>query len=190
MRVLSDEEKVNLFSKELVLIYDPVIKEFTRLCLLHCPEYFFLDCPASSSGKYHSIDELSGDGTVIHTKRVFTVAYDLCVGLGCEKNRDLILSACIIHDLVKQGRTKTGHTVKNHPALAAELINQIQEATQLLNERDYNIVRNCVGYHYGRWSTSPWLKPIKEYTPEELCVYMSDYIASKKCVSVSYTREG
>jgi len=91
MRVLSDEEKVNLFSKELVLIYDPVIKEFTRLCLLHCPEYFFLDCPASSSGKYHSIDELSGDGTVIHTKRVFTVAYDLFVGLGCVKIRDLIL---------------------------------------------------------------------------------------------------
>lgn len=189
MRVMSEEEKVNLFNKELGLIYDPIIKEFTRLCLLQSPDYVFLNCPASSSGRYHPLDELSGDGNLIHTKRVFTVAYDLCVGFGCQNNRDLILSACIIHDLVKQGRTKTGHTVKNHPALAAELTAQVQEATQLLDENAYNIVRNCVGYHYGLWSIAPWLKPIKEYTPEELCVYTSDYIASKKCVSVNYARE-
>jgi len=190
MHVLLEEEKVALFDKELGLIFDPIIREFTRLCLIKAPPYYFADCPASSSGKFHPLDELCGDGTIIHTKRVFTVAYELCVGFGCQNNRDLILAACIIHDLVKQGRTKTGHTVKNHPALAAELVEQVQEATQLLDENNYNIIRNCVGYHYGLWSAAPWIKPIREYTPEELCVYTADYVASKKCVLVNYTREG
>ena len=33
----------------------------------------------------------------------------------------------------------------------------------------------------------PWKKDVgTEYTPEELCVYLSDYVASKKSVTVKY----
>jgi len=185
---ITPEEKVKVFEAELDLIFDSSIKEFTRLCLVAAPDYFYLDCPASSSGKYHPIDELGPSGTILHTKKVFTVAYDLCRGLGCEENRDSILSACIIHDLRKQGLTQSGHTTKNHPKLAADLVQEVQDATCILKDKDYNIIRNSVGYHYGPWSVGEWKKHISEYAPEELCVYLSDYIASKKTLKVFYKR--
>lgn len=184
---ITPNEKIEVFSEELDLIFDKKIKEFTKICLMVAPDYFFKECPASSSGKYHPIDELSGDGTILHTKRVVTVGYDLCRGLGCESNRDSIISACILHDLRKQGLTKTGHTQKNHPDLAAKLVEEVQHDTQILNDTTYNIIRNCVGFHYGPWSQLKWKKDLSEFTMEELCVYLSDYIASKKTTNVKHT---
>lgn len=182
------KDRLDTFEKELALILNEDVKEFTKLCLSEAPDYFFTDCPASTTGKYHPIDELGADGTILHTKKVVTVAYILCRGLDCEKYRDQILSACIIHDLLKQGKKKTGHTTKNHPALAAELVEQVQNATQLLDEESYNIIRNGVGYHYGLWSTGDWKKDIREFTMTELCVYLSDYFASKREFHVDHKR--
>lgn len=186
--MVSIAEREQIFGKELELIFDKKVREFTRLCILAAPEYFFVDCPASSTGKYHPLNELGPDGTIIHTKKVFTTAYELCRGLDCEDNRDLILSACIIHDLVKQGWKKTGHTHKMHPGFGAQLVEQVQKDTQILAEIQFQIIRNCVGYHYGLWSYGDWKKPLEDYTAEELCVYLSDYIASKRCVEVSYRK--
>lgn len=186
--MVSVEEKRATFTDEIDLIFDENIKEFTNLCVIAAPDYFFTDCPASSSGKYHPISELGPDGTILHTKKVFTVAYEFCRGLGCEHNRDEILSACIIHDLRKQGLTKSGHTTKNHPDLAAKLVEEVQRDTMLLYDESYNLIRNMVGYHYGIWSINPWKKSLNDYTPEELCVYLSDYIASKRCIEVDYRR--
>jgi len=186
--MITQEDKVAVFAEELKLIYDVNIREFTRLCIIAAPDYFFTDCPASSSGKYHPLDELAWDGTVIHTKKVMTTAYELCRGLGCEDRRDEILSACIIHDLRKQGLNRSGHTTKSHPDLAAKLVGEVYEATRIIEETSYNIIRNCVGYHYGLWSVNPWVKDLSKYTSEELCVFLSDYIASKRCVDVDYRR--
>ena len=185
---LKTEAKEEVFKQELELIFNDNIKEFARLCIVSAPDYFFTDCPASSTGKYHPLSELGPDGTMLHTKKVFTVAYELCRGLGCENSRDEILAACLIHDLVKQGWKRSGHTMKNHPKLGADLVAQVQTDTQMLDEGSYNLIRSCVGYHYGPWSINPWKKPLAKYTPEELCVYLSDYIASKRCVEVDYRR--
>lgn len=181
---LTTDKKLEFFRPELDLIFDDKIREFTEICLIMAPDYIFKNCPASSSAKYHPIDELCAIGTIIHTKKVVTIAYDLCRGLGCESNRDTILSACIIHDLRKQGINRTGHTVKYHPDLGAKLVEEVHRDTKILSEKDYTIIRNGVGYHYGPWSIAPWIKPLNEYTPEELCVYLSDYVASKKTLTV------
>jgi HD domain len=186
--MVSVEEKVATFAEELELIFDDSIKEFTRLCVIAAPDYFFTDCPASSTGKFHPISELGPDGTMLHTKKVFTVAYELCRGLGCEHNRDEILSAAIIHDLRKQGLTKSGHTTKNHPDLAAQLVEEVQRDTMLLYDESFEMIRNMVGYHYGLWSTGKWIKDLDKYTKEELCLYLSDYIASKRCIEVDFRR--
>lgn len=186
--MVSVEEKSATFEQELDLIFDDDIKEFTRLCVIAAPDYFFTDCPASSTGKYHPISELGPDGTMLHTKKVFTLAYELCRGFGCEHSRDEILSACIIHDLRKQGLTKSGHTTKSHPDLAAQLVDEVQRDTMLLTEKSHKLIRNMVGYHYGLWSAGKWKKELGEYTPEELCVYTADYVASKRCVEVDYRR--
>jgi len=186
--MVSYEDRLKVFENELELILDDSVREFTKLCIHQAPDYFFTDCPASSTGRYHPLDELSWDGTMIHTRKVFTLAYELCRGLGCEENRDEILSACIIHDLLKQGMTRSGHTTKDHPALAAALVERVQRETPMLSEESYEIIRNSVGFHYGLWSQAPWSKKLEDYTPEELCVYLSDYVASKRCVNVNYRR--
>ena len=180
----SDIDKIKTFSSELDLIFNKDIKEFTKICLLMAPDYIFFDAAASTSGKYHPLDELCGFGTIIHTKRVVTVGYEMARGLGCDANRDLVISACIIHDLRKQGIEKSGHTVKWHPDLAAKLVEEVHRDTKIIANNDYNIIRNCVGYHYGPWSIKPWSKPLERYTSEELCVYLSDYVASKKSLTV------
>lgn len=181
---LSPDKKVDIFRSELDLIFDNKIRSFTEVCIMMSPDYIFFDAPASSSGKYHALDELSGFGTVIHTKRVVTVAYELARGLGCDPSRDLVISASILHDMRKQGVVKSGHTVKWHPDLASKLVEEVHMDTKIISEKDYNIIRNCVGYHYGPWSIKPWSKPLEKYTSEELCVYLSDYIASKKSLTV------
>ena len=186
--MVSIEEKVATFEDELTLIFDDDIREFTRLCVVAAPDYFFTDCPASSTGKYLPVSELGPDGTILHTKKVFTLAYELCRGLDCEHSRDEILGACIIHDLRKQGLTKSGHTTKNHPDLAAQLVEEVQRDTLLLSEASFKLMKNMVGYHYGLWSSGKWRKPLSRYTPEELCVYMADYVASKRCVEVNSRR--
>ena len=168
--MVSFKEKEDTFKEELGLIFDESIKEFARLCIIGAPDYFFEDCPASSTGKFHPLDELGHDGTIIHTKKVVTVAYELCTGLACDNRRDEILASCIIHDLLKQGVKKTGHTAKNHPDLAAKLVDQVQRETQILTEDSYLRIRNNVGYHYGPWSSGDWKKDLSKYTREELCV--------------------
>ena len=188
MSSITAVEKIAMFEKELELIFDKDIREFTKLCLMAAPDYIFNDCPASSSGKYHPVGELCASGNIDHSKKVFTVAYELCRGLGVENHRDQVCSASLIHDLVKQGWKKSGHTVKHHPKLAAELVDQVQEMSQLLSEEDYNIIRGCTGYHYGVWGSGEWVKPLSSYTFEELTVYISDYIASKRFIEVDYKR--
>lgn len=187
--MLDEKFKSDVFAEQLELIYDETIREFTRLCICAAPDYIFLDCPASSTGKFHPIDELAGDGNIIHTKKIFTVAYQLSRGLECENSRDEILSACLIHDLRKQGLKKSGHTAKNHPSLAAQLVKEVQDATQMLSDKSYNIIRNSCGYHYGPWSTKEWKKDLDDYTREELTVYLSDYIASKREIHVDHRRD-
>lgn len=185
---ITAEEKVKCFDLELKLIFDKKIREFTRLCLTQTPDYIFEDCPSSSGGKYHPLDELSYDGTIIHTKKVFTMAYEMVKGLSCEDNRDIVLSACIIHDLRKRGPSNSGHTLKDHANHGANLINEVQEATQLLTDIQHQMLRDCVGYHYGPWSEDPWRKPIKEYTKEELAVYLSDFVVSKRFIHTDFRR--
>lgn len=183
------QEKEEYFRLELERIYDHKIREFARLCLVNAPDYIFEDCPSSSSGKFHPIDELSPDGTLIHTKKVFTMAYELVKGLDCENNRDIILTAALVHDLRKKGPGKgSTHTVKDHPAHAAKLIDEVQGATQLLTDGQYNMLRNCVGYHYGPWSEDPWKKPMEQYTKEEMTLYISDFVVSKRFIVTDYRR--
>lgn len=185
---MTSEEKVSTFEKELELILNHDIREFTRLCVVSAPDYVFFDCPASSTGKYHPINELGGNGTVVHTKKIITIAYELVIGMDCPESRDEVVAACIIHDLRKQGLEKSGHTVLHHPDLAAKLVEEVQRDTQMLPDETYDMIRTCVGYHYGLWSIDPWIKPLREYTNEELTVYVSDNVGHKKFIDVDYRR--
>jgi len=186
---ITAEEKVEYFEPELERIYDKKVREFTRLCLIHAPDYIFEDCPSSSSGKFHPLDELSTDGTLIHIKKVFTMAYEMVKAMDCEDSRDVVLAACLVHDLRKYGATNTGHTLRDHATHGANLIDEVQEATQLLTAEQHKSMRSCVGLHYGPWTEDlNWKKPMKDYTPEELTVFLSDFVVSKRFIKTDYRR--
>jgi len=184
------EEKVEYFKPELERIYDKRVREFARLCLTQAPDYIFEDCPSSSSGKFHPLDELGADGTLIHIKKIFTMAYEMVKAMACEEHRDIILVACLAHDLRKYGPTNiTGHTLKDHATHGVNLVDEVQEATQLLTEKQHSILRNCVGLHYGPWTDDvQWKKPMADYTPEEITLFLSDFVVSKRFIRTDYRR--
>jgi len=184
-------DRLDLFKNELKLIANKQVKDFTKECINIAPDYVFEDCPSSSSGKFHPIDELGGDGTIIHTKRVFTIAYELSRGFDCENHRDEICSAALLHDMAKQGLVSNGHTVKDHPQIMAKLIAEVYNDSfkSKMGRESANIIYWCVEKHYGPWSVNYGGKLMSSYTQEELCVYTADYIASKRFISVDHIRK-
>jgi hypothetical protein len=181
------EKRLDFFNDELNFIFDNRVREFTKLCLATAPDYIFTDCSASSTGKHHPLNELSWDGTLIHTKKVARMAYSISRALDIENRRDLLVSSAIIHDLVKRGWDEGSPWTKNdHPQLAAELVDIVQRDTELLTSDEYTTIRSCVFYHYGPWTTKQFKKPMTEFSLEELCVFLADYVASKKFLDVQY----
>jgi len=186
------KERLITFEDELNLISNPKIREFTEECIKRSPDYVFEDCPSSSTGKYHPIDELSSDGTIIHTKRVFALAYELSRGLDCEHSRDEICAAALLHDMAKRGLKSSEHTVKDHPQIMAKLVAEIykEKFRDKFSRESALKIYYGIFYHYGPWTHSSVRKPLSEYTPEELCVYVADYVSSKKFICVDYKRKG
>ena len=185
------KDRLKLFKEELHLITKRDVLDFTKECLRMSPDYVFEDCPSSSSGKFHPIDELAGDGTIIHTKRVFTVAYDYSRALVCEENRDEVCAAALLHDLAKQGLDPAGHTIRSHPQVMAKLIADIYNNSfkDKLDKNSANIIYWSVFYHYGPWTINKYKKSVREYTMEELSVYMADYTASKRFVKIDHVKK-
>jgi len=166
-----------MFKEELDLIARDDIRSFTEAVITAAPQYAFVDCPSSSSRKYHNSDELGGDGTIVHTKRVVGAALSIGRMHGCDQFMDHIVSACILHDLAKQGLEKSGHTVKDHAQVMAEFLLNFYGA---LPEKDFDIIRNCVYYHYGQWTVKRANKPLDKFTDPEWVCHLADYIASRK----------
>lgn len=185
-------KRLETFEEELNLISKPEIKEFTKACIKAAPDYIFEDCPSSSSGKFHPIEELGADGTILHTKKVFALAYELSRGLDCEYSRDEICAAALLHDMLKQGVEKTGHTVHNHPQLMAKLVADVykDKFTDKLSRESALKIYYGIFYHYGPWTDRSVKKPLSKYTPEELCVYVADYVSSKRFVHIDHKRKG
>jgi len=184
------KERLELFREELNLIIKKNIRDFTKAVIVAAPDYVFEDCPSATSGKYHPIDELAGDGTVIHSRKVFSLAYGLCRALDCEHHRDEIIAAALLHDLAKQGLESTGHTTKNHPQVMAELVGHVynNDFKNKLDRDSANIIYWGIFHHYGPWTEQSVKKPLKEYTPEELVVYVADFVVSERFIKVDYAR--
>jgi hypothetical protein len=186
------EERLETFKDELNLISNPGIREFAEECIKRSPDYIFENCPSSSSGKYHPIDELSADGTLLHTKRVFALAYELSRGLDCEYSRDEICAAALLHDMAKRGLESSEHTVKDHPQIMAGLVADIykEKFRDKVSRESALKIYYGIFYHYGPWTSPNVRKSLRDYTPEELCVYVADYVSSKKFVHIDHKRKG
>jgi HD superfamily phosphohydrolase YqeK len=191
---MDKQEKVDIFKDELNSIEREDIREFTKYCIGIAPDYVFFECPSSSSGKHHCVEELGGDGTVIHTRKIFYVVDELVRAWDVVKYRDIVLAAALLHDLAKQGnpRNYRKHTVKDHPQIMAEMVNTAYHEA-FVDVIDYETVAaiySCIFFHYGPWTLKKNAKPMSEYSVVELLVYTADYISSRRAIHVDYKNRG
>lgn len=188
---MNSSERIELFQRELSYILDPNVKEFTKMLLEEADEYFFT-VPASSSGKYHPDFARGNGGLVRHTK---AVAYFLNELLRpsiefetiSRHEADLLICAAIAHDIKKQGNGSEGHTVKEHPYLAAEFAKRIwnEHGKKLISDDDVDFIYAAIHSHMG-----PWSEP-KPKTKAQMLVFYADYIASRKeIVGLSFIENG
>ena len=148
------EKLISTFKSELMKIRDDEIRNATEV-LLKDGHDSFLQWPASSSGKYHPPDEIGPMGMVIHVKRCVRVAPDIARMYSLDNlGQNILISACLVHDLYKQGRDgKAGHTTKDHMLTIHEIINMTFKDLNI-DEKDRfkSILANACLFHEGVWT--------------------------------------
>lgn len=178
---MNSTERIELFQRELSYILDNKVKEFVKILLTNADDYFFT-VPASSSGKHHPDFARGEGGLVRHTKAVAyflneLVRPDIEFNVITRYEADLLIAAAIAHDIKKQGNGSEGHTVKEHPALAANYVEDMwndYDGGKLITEDSMYYICDAVLTHMG-----PWTENAPE-THEQKLVFYADYIASRK----------
>lgn len=166
--------KYEVLEGELALINDIDIQDWTKRTLENAPDYFWT-APTSSTGKYHPDCANVKGGLIVHVRRVVWLANKNCLGWGIfAQSRDIVLSACILHDIAKApsyGGSFSNY--ENHPINARKLF--AESKSSFVDDID-----NCIRFHMGRWSPRQIAKPIEQYTLQELAVYTADFLATQK----------
>ncbi len=169
----------NTFKQELSLIIDTEILSLTEKIIDRFPEPFWVK-PASSTGKYHPASSQGEGGLVLHTKQVFWIAWTIMDTNIFQVNRDIVLSACLLHDGWKYG-TKSDWTIKNHATLAMHEIDKIvrDDGFFVAGRPDwYLCLLDCILAHNGRF-TKEWDKT-RSWTDEQKVVHLSDMLSSRR----------
>jgi len=172
--------KSDVLKEQIALMKDEKIKEFTIKTLENSPDYFYT-AAASSTGKYHPECTIKEGGLIVHVKRAVYFAERLCSGWGIElKEKDIVISATILHDIAKTGKgTGTYEDFENHPLNAAKYFS-LSEGVVM---DEVVFINRCIENHMGLWTPAKIKKPIKDYTLSELLVYTADYMAASKFVT-------
>jgi putative nucleotidyltransferase with HDIG domain len=177
---------------ELNQIADKQIKAFTEHVLGKAPEYFW-QVPSSSSGKYHP-EQSNGEGGLIrHTRATVYFAVKLCdVYSVTGTMKDCVISACILHDIVKYGEPKQSHTTKNHDYEGALFVKKHGEEFGL-NTDALTTITSCIAWHMGRWTDMSGRNKSKvfpgEYSTEQMITHLADVISAQKNVSLCHVSE-
>ena len=184
--MISREDKIKMFINEIGDIKDANLKEFATELIANADDYFFV-VPASSSGKYHPPFDLGDGGLVRHTRVVAYMAKSLAESY-CfsDYDTDCLIVAALAHDIKKQGRGDTGHTVWEHPELARDYIIETYNKQSFgISEDVIHKIANAVYSHMGKWGNDP--RFCKANTPLpmpvtelEKALQAADYVASRK----------
>lgn len=193
---MTKEEKISLFEKEIAYMEIENIKDFFKQAITLVPDYFF-EVPAASSGKFHSVLECGFGGLVYHTRSVAKIANYL-VNLQQYKTKlnevekDCVICAALLHDCLKHDwENKTGFSVHQHPALAADFVKTDNRLDGIVDDEIRAIIGDAVASHSGEWTTSKRSKvvlPSPQNLAQEL-VHLSDYIASRSDIHILFEGE-
>lgn len=180
-------ERAKSFKRGLALISEDNVRNFCIELLNNADDYFFTE-PASSSGKYHPLYALGDGGLMRHS---IAVAIFIRHILDCdmfqdgenkftEHEKSLLVCGAIVHDIKKYGKVNSGHTVKEHPELAAEYIMESDYKKFGLTEEDAKFMASAVSAHMGQWGKT------KPQTNAQKILHIADYLASRKDLSLDF----
>lgn len=183
--------KSDIFNTELNFIKDKNIRESTKQLLELLPDYFY-EIPASTTGKYHPSYALGNQGLVRHTKVVAAMAHILsennCIGhVFTAEEKDLMITACLLHDGLKTGREHSKYTLHEHPIIAAEFVMENYKGTSLTEEQA-KFIASAISTHMGEWNTNKYsdvVLPIPSNKYQRF-VHMADFLASRKFIEVPF----
>lgn len=172
---------------------DDDIKVFAHHLLETIPEYFYI-VPASSSGKFHPINDLGDGGLVRHSINVKRMLVHLLLPNGyydfTPREKVLLQVAALFHDSFKSGfqsdYEENIHTKFLHPVLAANHI--IMESVKFgFNYEDAQFMASAIISHMGQWNTSWREKGILPLplTPAQKVLHLADYLASRKDINIT-----
>lgn len=178
-------DKENYYLTELEFIKDKGIKEWARKAINSLPDYVFT-VAASSTGKYHPDYALGDGGLMRHTKAAVRIAIELFrVASFADEEKDIIVSALLLHDGAKSGIPQTKYTKHEHPIVVCEhlrgqsFFEDIPQAERICE---------CIASHMGQWNTSSYSSVVLPLPKNkvEIFVHWCDYLASRKCLEFNF----
>lgn len=182
---MTNKEKKELFSSELMIIKDEKLKKFTENIIEGTGDWFFHDS-ASTSGKYHPKYALGDGGLMRHTKSVVYWVQELCrteLFDITDRQCELLSVAAILHDIRKH--TADGGYVAKHARASYELIISSQkEHSDLLSEEEAKYIADAVSTHMGIWGVKDGER--KPTTDAEKLLHLADYCASRKEINMEF----
>lgn len=184
-------EKSKYFAKELNYIKKDHLKECAKKLVEELPDYFF-EVAASSTGKYHPEYALGEGGLLRHTKAAVRIGYELlndpCIGdKYSEEEKDLMLIGLMVHDGLKHGIEKSQYVSFDHPIVMANFIEENGENLGFSRD-EICFLKAIISSHMGPWNTNSYsdvVLPVPK-TKYENFVHMCDYLASRKCILLSF----
>ncbi len=183
-----------LFIDELDLIENEDYASSLLEIINALPEYW-LEKPASSTGKYHPKYALGEGGLLRHSKAAMRIGYDLlsdpCIGEKyTSKEKDLMLMSLLVHDGIKYGIPEEKYTRFDHPILMANFVKEKHQEFHLSKE-DAEFMADVIKTHMGSWTKDyngiEVLEPPK--TKYQNFVHMCDFLASRKMLNVEFDKE-
>lgn len=143
------KESIRLIQAEAEKIISEDIKDFTYSVLSETDPSFWTS-PASSTGKYHPEEDNGEGGLVRHV--VKAVAVGLAYADRAKfspRERDIMLSAILLHDTCKGGVIWSGKgTDYTHGFIAAKWLENKFEMDDLMAKQE---IANAVRYHMAPW---------------------------------------
>lgn len=186
--------KKDVFKNQISYIKRQNYRESLENLIELLPDYFF-EIPASSTGKYHPKFAEGAKGLVRHTKVAVEMAkelleIDMFKNNFSEDEKDLMISALILHDGLKSGLEKEKYTRFDHPLLIATFIEDNKSKTSF-TDTEIKFIQNVISSHMGQWNTSSYSevalpKPTNKY---QKFVHMCDYLASRKFINVEFIND-
>lgn len=192
---MNKKDKVLMFKDEIGWINNKEIRKFAVCMIAELPDYFF-DVPASSTGKYHPSYSLGKGGLVRHTKGAVLIAKTLLdleqyQNEYSEEERDIMLTALLLHDGVKYGVEGGKYSVVTHPTDMVKFIESNDKICKVIDRLTLDVICNCIASHMGSFNTD--YKTDKEIlpkpqTPMQKFVHICDYLASRRFLEVNFDK--